>query len=393
MTTILFKNAKVFTGKNTDFEAIDFAVDTESGLFINRETKEADKIIDLKGKYVMPGLINAHTHIVLDPFFKIGGLSSVNAVKTGAVVNTYIAVDNLNKLLKHGVTYIRDVGSSDDIDLQLSKLEKENKITAPGIIGSGPALVMTGGHGVELGLESDGVDELRKNARANIKNGARNIKLMATGGVSIDGETPQDIQLSVDEMRAAVDEAHHKGYTACAHAQGTEGIKNAIRAGVDSIEHGIYLDDEAIQMMLDNDTYLVPTLMAPWAINQHPDKLPDFMVKKSLAVQEAHIVSIGKAAKAGVKIAMGTDSGTAYNDFENGSSQELQQMVDAGLTPLQALQSASVNAAELLKIDDHAGSIEEGKLADFIIIEENPMEDIKAVQADKIVYKKGKKVE
>lgn len=130
-------------------------------------------------------------------------------------------------------------------------------------------------------------------------------------------------------MRAAVDEAHHKGYTACAHAQGTEGIKNAIRAGVDSIEHGIYLDDEAIQMMLENDTYLVPTLMAPWAINQHPDKLPDFMVKKSLAVQEAHIVSIGKAAKAGVKIAMGTDSGTAYNDFENGSSEELEHMVEA----------------------------------------------------------------
>ncbi|WP_080873874.1 metal-dependent hydrolase family protein [Oceanobacillus timonensis] len=393
MTTILFTNAKVFTGNNTAFEAMDFMVDTKSGQFVQQETINAEQTIDLKGKYVMPGLINAHTHIMLDPFFKIGGLSSVSTAETGAVVNTYIAADNLNKLLKHGVTYLRDVGSSDNIDLQLSKLEKENKITAPGIIGSGPALVMTGGHGVELGWESDGVDEIRKHARTNIKNGARNIKVMATGGVSMDGETPDDVQLSSEEMRAAVDEAHHKGYTACAHAQGTEGIKNAIRAGVDSIEHGIYLDDEAMQMMLDNNTYLVPTLMAPWAISQHLENLPDFMVKKSLSVQEAHIESIGKAAKAGIPIAMGTDAGTAYNDFENGSAQELELMVNAGLTPLQALQSASVRAAELLKINDFAGSIESGKLADFIVIEENPLENITAIQGEKVVYKKGRKVE
>ncbi|MEN2667419.1 amidohydrolase family protein [Listeria aquatica] len=251
---------------------------------------------------------------------------------------------------------------------------------------------MTGGHGVELGLETDGPDEMRRNARRNIKNGARNIKMMATGGVSVDGEKPTDVQLSEEEMRVAVEEAHHKGYTACAHAQGTEGIKNAIRAGVDSIEHGVYLDDEAIQMLLAHGTFVVPTLIAPYAINQHPDVLPEFMVAKSVEISEAHFESIGKAAKAGVKLALGTDSGTAYNDFENSAAFEMELMVRAGVTPLQALQASSRNAAELLKINQETGTLEDGKLADFLVLKENPLEDIRAVQGEKDVYKKGRLV-
>ena len=391
-----FKNAHVFTGVNESFEALDFLVDDQAGTFVevgsDVTVAEDVEIVDLTGKYVMPGMINAHTHIILDPLFKIGGLSSVNGNQSEPVVDTYIAVDNLKKLLKNGVTYIRDVGSTYDIDLKLGKLEREGKIVAPGIIGSGAALMMTGGHGAELGREVDGPDETRKAARELLKKGARNIKMMATGGVSIDGEQPTDVQLSVEEMKAAVDEAHHKGRTACAHAQGTQGIKNAIIAGVDSIEHAIYLDDEAIEMLKEHGTFVVPTLVAPWAINQHTDLLPEFMVKKSLEVQEAHFKSIGRAAKAGVKIAMGTDAGTPFNDFEGLNAFELDLMVQAGLTPLQALQATTVNAAELLKIASEAGTIAADKLADFLILERNPLEDIKAVGEEKIVYKKGKQV-
>lgn len=393
MSKKLFKNGLVFTGINDSFEKIDFIIDETTGTFeaVGENLAEEDvEVVDVKGKYVLPGLINCHTHIILDPFFEIGGLSAVNGNVSDPVVDSYIAINNLNKFLRNGVTYIRDVGSTYDIDLTFSKLEKQNKIIAPGIIGSGAALVMTGGHGAELGVEVDGTDELRKAARSLLKKGAGNIKLMATGGVSIDGEQPTDIQLSIEEMQAAVIEAHHKGKTACAHAQGTEGIKNAILAGVDSIEHAIYLDDESIEMLLENETYIVPTLVAPWAINQHTDVLPEFMVKKSLAVQDAHFESIRKAAKAGVKIAMGTDSGTAYNDFEKGPSFELELMVQAGMTELETLKSATVNAADLLKISDMAGSIEVGKLADFFFIDENPLENIQAIQADKVVYKKGK---
>lgn len=382
---VLYKNAKVFTGKNTEFaDGIDFAVDEETGTFVSPDNTE--KTVDLSGKYVMPGMINAHTHIVADPYNKIAILGDKNVT---AAKSTFLALGNLKKLLSDGVTYIRDVGSVFDVDIELADLESSGDLQAPGIIGSGNPLTMTGGHFSNGSYEVDGVDEVRKYARLALKKGVQNIKMMATGGVSFSGESPWDVQMTEEELRAGVEEAHHKGRTACAHAQGTEGIQNAVRAGVDSVEHAIYLDEETIQMFLDSGTYIVPTLTAPWAINENAEDLPPFMVEKSLAVSKAHIESIGKAAKAGVKLAMGTDSGTSYNNFDKNSSIEVAMMVDAGATPLQALQAATINGADLLNVADKAGSIEPDKLADFIVLSENPLVNISALQNKKDVYKKG----
>ncbi|CAH1855841.1 metal-dependent hydrolase family protein [Convivina intestini] len=383
MVKIKFENARVFTGKNTSFAQQTFCMDTDTGYFIDGEL--FDKTIDLTGKFVMPGMINAHTHIILDAMFEFNNHFT-------AVHDTVIAIQNLKRLLAHGVTYIRDVGSTFDIDLILSKLEQENELLIPGIIGSGGAIMMTGGHGRRLGIETDGLDDIRKQSRINIKKGARNIKLMATGGVSNSGETPHDVQLGVEEMRVAVEEAHHKGYTAAAHAQGNQGIKNAIKAGVDSIEHGIFMDKESIQMMLEFGTYLVPTMIAPWAINSHAKQLPDFMVDKSLAITKPLQQSLKESYDAGVKIAMGTDAGTPFNDFENGSAFELQLMVEAGMSEIDVLKAATMNGAMLLHVDEQVGSIEPDKLADFIILNEDPLANIKAVQGEKTVYKKAQLV-
>ncbi|MDN6640705.1 MAG: amidohydrolase family protein [Tetragenococcus sp.] len=389
MTKTLYKNARVFSGKKDQFEDnFDFAVDEKTGTFTQEKT--ADKTVDLKGKYVMPGMINAHTHIVFDPYSKL--LQSESA-EPSTPKTTVLALKNLKSLLSDGVTYIRDVGSEADVDIELAKFERSNQLFAPGIIASGNALTMTGGHSCQHGLEVDGVDEVLKYTRFLLKKGVNNIKLMATGGVSYDGETPYDIQLTEAELKVAVEQAHYKGKTACVHAQGTKGIQSALRAGVDSVEHAIYLDEETVEMFLQKGTYIVPTLVAPWAINQNTELLPGYMVEKSLAMAEAHIESIHKAVKAGVPLAMGTDSGTACNNFNTHSSFELELMVHAGATNLQALQAATINAADLLQIDKQVGTIEADKLADFLILDDNPLEDIKALQKEKTVFKKGQQVE
>ncbi|MCQ2011602.1 amidohydrolase family protein [Sporolactobacillus sp. STSJ-5] len=394
MSKTLYHHFALFDGITDRFEPnAYFVVDDETGKIVETGTNapsKADRTVDLGNKFVMPGLINAHTHITSDVS---GKLEPLGSPKLTPILATKIALDNLQDLLKHGVTYIRDVGADFDVDIELSKLEKGGHILSPGICASGRPLAMTGGHFCTIGYEVDSPDEARKAARSALKNGADNIKLMATGGVSFGGESPDDVQLTEEEMRAAVLEAHHKGRTANAHAQGTEGIKNALRAGVDSVEHAFYLDDEAIQMFLEKDTFIVPTLIAVYGISDRGEgQVPDFMLDVAREVKKAHIESISKAAKAGVKLAMGTDAGTPNNDFRNDSGFELQLMVEAGCTPLQTLQAATVNGARLLKIDNEFGTLEAGKFADFIVLDGNPLDDIKSVQEEKRVFKKGKEI-
>ena len=293
--------------------------------------------------------------------------------------------------MKSGVTYIRNLGTERYADVKIRHAMEKGLTQKIGMVVSGPFITMTGGHGYYMGIEADGVDECRKAARTIIKNGADVVKIMATGGVLTPGVEPGAAQLTMEEIKAAVDEAHRADKRTATHAQGTTGIKNAVMAGIDSVEHGIYLDDEVIQMMLDRGTYLVPTLIAPLAIVEGGDEagLPDFVMRKARMVLEAHRESFRKAHKAGVKIAMGTDAGTPLN-YHNKTYRELELMVENGMTPMEAVVAATKTSAELLRVEDKYGTLEKGKMADLIVLSENPLENIGTLGHVEHVIKEGK---
>lgn len=334
----------------------------------------------------MPGMINCHVHITMepvgDPFSFMAKESVTKAALRGAA--------NLKKQLKSGVTFFRDLGAPSGIDIDLRNAVNEGIIEGPEFLVAGKVLTMTGGHGWSMGRECDGRDEVRKAAREQLKAGADIIKIMATGGVMTPGVEPGSPQLTIEEMEVAIQEAHKAGKKTATHAQGTTGIKNAILAGIDSVEHGIFLDDEVIELMLERGVYLVPTLVAPYHIvkNGVAAGIPEYAVKKSEYVMEAHMESFRKAKEAGVKIAMGTDAGTPFNSHDK-TPLELKLMVQCGMTPMEAIVASTKTAAELLGIEKGYGTLEAGKAADFLVLKENPLENLDTLFDLEAVYKGG----
>lgn len=347
------------------------------------------EVIDLSGKTVMPGLINSHVHITMEP---IG--DSISTMANDSIAkSTLRGVANLRKHLLAGTTFFRDLGAPSGIDLDLRDAVNEGLIEGPQFLAAGKCVTMTGGHGWFFGREADGVDETRKAAREQLKAGADVIKIMATGGVLTKGVEPGSPQLSMEEIESAIIEAHKAGKKTSTHAQGTEGIKNAILAGIDSVEHGIFLDDEVIQLMVERGVYLVPTLVAPYFIvkNGVEAGIPQHAVDKSNYVIKYHIESFKKAYKAGVKIAMGTDAGTPFN-LHNAAVHELKQMADYAMTPMESIVASTKSSADLLGILDDYGTLEEGKFADFLVLDENPIDNLNTLFNINSVYKLGKKV-
>ena len=347
------------------------------------------EVIDVTGKTVMPGLINCHAHLCLD-----GSPDPVTALQQRSVTeNALLAAKHAEAALRAGVTTVRDLGGWEGVDLGIKKGINDGLILGPRMLVSGKLLCMTGGTAHVIGREVDGPDEARKGAREQLKAGVDVIKVMATGGVLTAGTDPGSAQLTFEELCAAVEEAKKAGRLTAAHAHGATGVKNAIRAGTDSIEHGIFLDAEAIDMMLEMETFYVPTLAATYEIiTKGPEfGIPAFIVDKAQRASDAHLDSFRRAREAGVRIAVGNDGGTPFNRADNLAS-ELELMVDAGMSCVEALAAAHGTAAELLHMAEQIGTVKPGRLADLVVLDADPQTDISAVRQVHMVIKAGQQV-
>lgn len=392
MIKTLFHNFKLFDGKHEKNTPNSwFLVDNQSGKIIdqgNQAAPKADQQVNLDNQYVMPGFINVHTHITSDPSTFDGGRDKPEAE------TAVMAYQNLQTLLKSGVTFIRGCGNSYDIDIKLKRLRDQGGLPqTPEIMPSGKTFSMTGGHGDHpfSTYLVDSPDEVRKAVRTGLKNGSKLIKLMATGGVMTPGDFMADPQLSVAELKAGVIEAHHKGIRAAAHAEGNPGIQNTLDAGVDSIEHGFYVTEAEAGQMIRQNTFLTPTLIAEWAIPEYgSESLPQWEVKKAADALDDTYKNISRAFKMGVKITCGTDAGTPFNGFDQTPKEMELLTTKLGMTPFEAYQCSSINSAELCQIQNSYGTLERGKFADFQVLLNDPLEDITATQqTDKQVFLHG----
>jgi len=349
------------------------------------ELRAAAGECDLEAACVTPGLVNAHAHV------EGSGEPDLMGMIASTTPNQRLlrAVANARKSVKAGVTTIRDVGSSNKIAPDVREAIEEGRIPGPRMRTAGAALCMTGGHGWPIGRAVDSPWDARKAVREQMWAGADCIKLIATGGVLTKGAVPGNAQLTPDELAAAIDEAHSHGLRVAAHAIGTQGIKNALNAGIDSIEHGTMLDDECIDIMKRRGVYLVPTLSAPTCILAHLEDghQPQYIIDKARGLTEVMLANLRRAFDGGVRFAGGSDAGTPYNYHED-YAQEVELMwAMLGMTPQQALHAATNVAAELIGL--HNGLLAVGEPADLLLLSRDVGEDVRALRDQLLVLKNG----
>ena len=337
---------------------------------------DGTKVLDGGGRTLLPGLIDCHVHLTF-----MGAANESLTPTDPLAFYAWRASGNALKTLAAGYTMVRDLGATQAVNCDLARAIREGMLVGPRVIAAGRMITMTGGHGWPVGREADGADDVRKAVREQLKVGAKVIKMMASGGVMTPNVDPRSAQLGLDELSAGVEEAHKAGVKTASHAQATAGIKNAVHAGIDSIEHGIYLDDEVIEEMKRRGTYLVATLAAPMNINRlgKAGGVPAFVLDKAQMIGQTHSDSFKKAMKAGVRLACGTDAGTPGN-LHGENVQELRLMVEHGLSPVEAIRAATANAAELCGMGDETGRIVEGYLADLLLVNGDPLQDIRVLE-------------
>jgi imidazolonepropionase-like amidohydrolase len=349
------------------------------------EIRAASGPCDLEASCVTPGLVNAHAHLEASGEPDMMGMIST----TTRNQRLLRAVENARKSVKAGVTTIRDVGSSNAIAPDVRDAIEEGRIPGPRMRAAGAVLCMTGGHGWPIGRAVDSPWDARKAVREQLWAGADCIKLIATGGVLTKGAVPGNAQLTPDELSSAIEEAHRHGLRVAAHAIGTQGIKNALRAGIDSVEHGTLLDDEAIDLFKQRNVFLVPTLSAPTCILAHLEdgQQPEYVQKKARGLGDVMAKNLRNAYANGVRIAGGSDAGTPYNYHED-YAKEVELMSSLlGMTPQQALHAATNVAAELVGL--HNGILGVGEPADLLLLRADVGRDVRALREPQLVLKGG----
>ncbi len=363
-----------------------------------KEPPSGTSAIDLKDQYVLPGLMDMHVHIESQSNPK----RYENRFRDNPADIALEATQYCERTLMAGFTVVRDLGGS-GVNVSLQKAIARGFIRGPRIYTAEKAIATTGGHadptnGVRADLKGDpgpaegvinSVEDAQKAVRQRYKNGADCIKITATGGVlsvAKDGSGPQ---FTIEEVKAIVETANDYGMVTAAHAHGKEGMRRAVLAGIHSIEHGTFMDEEVMALMVKHGTWYVPTILAGNFVAEkakEPGFYPDLVVPKALAIGPQIQKTFAKAYKYGVKIAFGTDSGVSYH---GDNAKEFQLMVEAGMPPVEAILSATVNTAALLRITDKAGTLQPGKWADVVAVKENPLDDITALQQVQFVMKGG----
>lgn len=374
-----------------DFASIEI---NEEGRIVRLDTNRAvsplkTDAVDLQGHFVLPGLIDCHVHLTAD----------ASADPVAARVNSsegflaILATRNAERTLRRGVTTIRDTGAPHFVDASVKRAIREGLIEGPRMLSSGKMLTMTGGHGCTVGQEIDGPVEARKFARLNLKMGADNIKMVASGGIMTPHVDPRSPSLTIEEMAAGFEEANKAGKLTACHAHSLDGVKNAIKAGVRTVEHGVWLDEEACDMMLQHGCYLCPTLSVVHNLVLHANDagtLPHVR-EKVQRVADALTESFRMAVEKGVKIICGTDAGMPFT-YHGETAEEVRLMVDAGISPEEAIKIATSQSAEALKLSHQTGAVEVGRFADFLIVPEDPTADIEVLLRPSYVFKQGKPI-
>lgn len=404
----LFADTLVYAGRLIDGKAAqavkDKTIVIRDGKFVEivdgfREAKDGDEVIDLKNSTVMPGFIDLHTHLTSE--------NSKESYSEGFRLNVgdfaFRSVVYAERTVMAGFTTVRNLGDRDNLSVQLRNAINSGWIKGPRIFTAAKSIASTGGHadptnGVRDDLMGDpgpeegvvnGMVDGAKAVRQRYKDGADLIKITATGGVLSVAKSGLNPQFTEAEIRAIVDVAKDYGFTVAAHAHGTEGIKRAVRAGVTSIEHGSFLDDEGIDLMKKNGTYLVPTMLAGDHVHEKSKidgYFPEIVRVKAAVIGPKIKETVAKAYKAGVKIAFGTDCGVSAHGQ---NAREFQLLVEAGVPPMKAIQMATSVAAKVLAMEDTLGTVEAGRFADLVAVEGDPLADIKLLQNVAFVMKDG----